>query len=127
MKASLWAGPVVPSREHVELSRFTTFSQRTAGYGVAVAGSWDLICPFRIEIALSILSRWVGSSVTLSLHWTASCPRIVPWSTSIFDFAARGDIQALQTAFEKRISSPFDVSPNGSTLLHVNSCIIYAY
>lgn len=102
-------------------SRFVKSSSRPARianvygitFGVAMLGP----IPFRIEIALYLLANlW---SNQFSLSWSLNLPRTIPWDAPQVEFVRNGNARAVQKMFSERRATPFDLLPDGSTLLHV--------
>jgi hypothetical protein len=47
-------------------------------------------------------------------------PRVVEWTSPVWQFATVGNVRAIENLFRKGLASPWDVSPLGGTLLHVS-------
>ncbi|PYI09345.1 ankyrin [Aspergillus sclerotiicarbonarius CBS 121057] len=56
-------------------------------------------------------------------HWTYQLRtwRTINQYSLIFDFCRDGDVKNVQRLFSQRLASPFDVSPDGETVLHYAS------
>lgn len=119
-RCQTWAGsitrPITPSSD-LASSRYNLQSKQ--GYGVALATVLEYLCPYRIELAIYLLTHWTGVSVNLSLNWNISIPRIIPYDSRIADMSLRGDVVEMREEFATGRAGVFDVLPNGTTLLHV--------
>lgn len=64
--------------------------------------------------------------ITLTMHYTPldgpafslRAPRVTSWSHVYWNYASKGDLQAIQRMFEKQKASPFDLNPRGGNALH---------
>ena len=115
----LWLGPTTVQRWHSDLNAQSEMLDAGQGYGIALAIASFCYCPFRLELMMFLTSYWRAPSANFSIRWNLSCSRIVSWDAGIVDAASRGDIDALKREFSARRSTPYDVLPNGLTLLHV--------
>ena len=64
--------------------------------------------------------------ITLTMHYTPldgpafslRAPRVTSWSHVYWNYASKGDLQAIQRMFAKHKASPFDLNPRGGNALH---------
>lgn len=74
------------------------------------------------NIELQALRRWGGWTYQLR-HW-----RVISANSLLFELCKDGDLKNVQRLLGERLASPFDVSPEGKTVLHVRcSLSILAY
>lgn len=118
-RAVLWLGPVIEQRRNDDTCSCYRPLAFTVGYGFGFAMTVHRYCPFRIELAGSFQRKWKEPSLGFSTHWNLSLPRILPWESEIVRLALVGDADAVKTSLHTLFLTPFDVLPNGSTLLHV--------
>ena len=79
-----------------------------------------MLNPFhlRVEVILQLtISLWRNQ---FSLNWILTLPRTISWDDRHVEFAQSGDASALQKTFSEGLATPFDLLPDGSTLLHVS-------
>lgn len=124
-KAHLWLGPVVVQRWNVEHQKPIFQATRPGeGYGIALV----LASTFgKVTIAIYFLrkhQRLRGQSV--SVQWNLSFARQVRKDAKIIHLARTGDISGMKWLFQKGRASPSDVTPDGTSLLHVGlpRCVI---
>ena len=115
----LWLGPTTTQRWHDDQNAQSGTVDAGQGYGIALAIASFCYSPFRLELMVFLTSYWRAPSANFSIRCNLSCSRIVSWDAGIVDAALRGDIVALKREFSARRSTPYDVLPNGLTLLHV--------
>lgn len=70
----------------------------------------------RIDIMYS--SAIFGPEVRIKL------PRVVDWTSPVWQQATLGNVAAVRTLFRQGLASPWDVSPLGGNLLHVSSLML---
>lgn len=124
-KAHLWLGPVVVQRWNIEYQKPIFQAMRPSeGYGIALV----LASTFgKVTIAICFLrkhQRLRGQSV--SVQWNLSFARQVRKDAEIIHLARTGDISGMKWLFQKGRASPSDVTPDGTSLLHVGlpCCVI---
>lgn len=115
---ALWLGPIYMQRWTDDRSPCFEITPANHGYGIGFAIS-PVWCSFRVELVVYFLSKWKGSSGTLTSRWNLSVPRILPWHGDIARLVLCGDVDALKDRLGAKAATPFDVLPDGSTLLHV--------
>ena len=119
----LWLGPTTVQSWHNDRNAQSETLDAGQGYGIALALASFCYTPFRLELMVFLTSYWRAPNATFSIRWNLSCSRIVSWDAGIVDAASRGDIDILRREFSARHSTPYDVLPNGLTLLHVCNSI----
>jgi hypothetical protein len=74
------------------------------------------------NIELQALRRW-GSWTYQLRYW-----RVISANSLLFELCKDGDLKSVQRLLGERLASPFDVSPEGKTVLHVRCSLSkYAY
>lgn len=123
--AYLWLGPVVVQRWNIEHQKPIFQAMRSSeGYGIALV----LASTFgKVTVAICFLrkhQRLRGQSV--SVQWNLSFARQVRKDAKIIHLARTGDISGMKRLFQKGRASPSDVTPDGTSLLHVGlpHCVI---
>lgn len=97
----------------------STGSHLHSGYAVGLAMTTYWCFALRLELVL-YLSVWPKRrSLSLSFGCELKFPSVVTWDSEIVALALRGDVDCMKTRFAAGAASPFDVLPNGSTLLHL--------
>jgi hypothetical protein len=124
-KAHLWLGPVVAQRWNIEHQKSIFRAMRpNDGYGIALV----LASTFgKVTFAIYFVrkhQRLRGQSV--SVQWSLSFSKQVRKDAKIVHLARIGDISGMKWLFQKGRASPSDVTPDGTSLLHVSlpRCII---
>ncbi|KAL9034952.1 MAG: hypothetical protein Q9214_006810 [Letrouitia sp. 1 TL-2023] len=119
-RSLFWMGPTTVQRwfDQKCLDHSSTQAM-TTGYGVAFAATTYGFYHFRIQLAICLLKNCNGPDKHYSLHCCLSLPRILSWDHNILGLASSGDVDAIKRSFSAKDATPFDVLPNGSTLLHV--------
>ena len=117
-RVMLWLGPVLEQRQSDD-DYYCSEPAYTVGYGVGFTLTAYPYCPFRFELAGFLCRTWKEPNLGFSIHWNLSLPRVLPWNSEIVRLALAGDVDAVRTGLRTRALTPFDVLPNGSTLLHV--------
>jgi hypothetical protein len=115
----LWLGPITVKQRHNCQGLYSDVLKPGHGYGIALAIASHRYRPLRLELVVYLVKNWKGPSVNFSLHWDLFWPRIVSWDADIIDLALCGDVDAMRGVFSTGFSTPFDVLPDGVTLLHV--------
>ena len=92
------------------------------GYGLGFA----LLLPWKVAVRSELLTyfwrRGSEPSLSFSFDLHLSFPRVVSWETRSVCSTMCGDVEAMRAAFSNKEATPYDVLPDGSTLLHVSSC-----
>ena len=114
-----WFGATTIQDSHSQGVISSNPSSPTNGYGITVAAAVYGGIPFRIEVAMHLLQNWKGRSCSLSLNWNLSLPKTITWDEYQVEAALSGDVDALKRMFSSGEATPFEVLPDGSTLLHV--------
>ena len=97
------------------------------GFGVGFAMTYlSYMTSFRLELAVYLARKDILGSMNFSLNWSLSLPRVLPWEASVVHYIETGDVSSIQHALSSDFFSPFDVLPDGSTLLHV-ACTFNGY
>lgn len=108
----------------VEYRKVKQLQQREGGFGDSSKDRDDYH-----EISVTVqLPLWLsGSRYQLrskraygGWDYTIRSYTIVPYESPIFDLCYNGDLNAVQQLFHDGLASPFDISINGTTLLHVS-------
>lgn len=73
----------------------------------------------RLELVLYIFVRPKRPGLSLSFGCDLKFPNVITWDSEIVALSLRGDVDSMKMKFATAEASPFDVLPNGSTLLHV--------
>lgn len=94
-------------------------SNATNGYGITVGAAIYGSVPFRIRVAVYLTKNWTGWGTQCSLNWSLSLPRTISWDDYQIELALSGNVGAIKELFSKGNATPFEVLPDGSTLLHV--------
>lgn len=95
-------------------------SKATNGYGIAIGAAMYGYMPFRIKVAVYLSKTWTGWSSQFSLNWSLSLPRTISWNAYQIELAMNGNVGRIKELFSKGDATPFEVLPDGSTLLHVS-------
>ena len=117
---SWWLGQinveqVIKSLEH---SPNAARIDRGYGIGLAVALPWRFV--LRCELLLYFWRKAAEPSLSFSLDSHLSFPRVVSWGTESVRSVMCGDVDAMKIEFGLKEATPFDLMPDGSTLLHVS-------
>lgn len=72
---------------------------------------------------------WFQRCITMSVtfaglagpEFRVKLPRMVDWTSPVWNYAVCGDLQGLDSLFKNGLASPWDVSPVGGNLLHVST------
>jgi hypothetical protein len=117
-KARLWLGPVVVQRWNIEHQKPIFQAMRPSeGYGIALV----LASTFgKVTFAICFVrkhQRLRGQSV--SVQWNLSFAKQVRKDAKIIHLARTGDTSGMKWLFQKGRASPSDVTPDGTSLLHV--------
>ena len=110
-------GPLVTSR--LQKNHYAGVSNSHPGYGFSIATTMHCHRPFKLVLSMLLMTKSHGPSINCSMQWNLFCPRIVSWDSQIIHLALCGDVNNIRTAISTRQSTPFDQTPDGSTLLHV--------
>lgn len=51
--------------------------------------------------------------------WVVKVPREIPYNDPVWNYVHQGDIDAIKGLLENREVSPYDIAPDGSSILHV--------
>lgn len=96
------------------------WSHQNTGYGVSVATiHTSLLAAFRFQLAVYLFRRHHTSSLNIGLNWSFSIQRLIPSNASIVQHIENGNISHLQGAFSRKEFSPYDVLPDGTSLLQI--------
>ena len=84
-----------------------------------------------IEVTYRFPSWFLSRVVSLNLRLSPVAgpelclrmPRMMDWSTPLWQASEVGDISAIQVLFGSGGASPFDVNPYGQSALHVSNCL----
>ena len=92
-----------------------------SGYaiGLAMTGCWCL--PLRLELLLYVYVRPKRPGIGLSFGCDLKFPSVITWDSETVELCLRGDVDSMKIKFATAGANPFDVLPNGSTLLHVSN------
>ena len=90
-----------------------------SGYALGLAMTTYWCFALRLELVLCLFVRPKRRGLSLSFECDLKFPSVVTWDSEIIALALRGDIDSMKIRFAAGAASPFDVLPNGSTLLHV--------
>lgn len=90
-----------------------------SGYaiGLAMTSCWCLA--LRLELLLYIFVRPKRSGIGLSFDCDLKFPSVIFWDSEAVAFCLCGDVDSMKRKFATAEANPFEVLPNGSTLLHV--------
>lgn len=88
-----------------------------AGFFVALPWNFSL----RYELLMYFWRKGPEPSLSFSLDSYLSFPRLVSWDTRSVRSVMCGDVETMKTEFGLKEATPFDVMPDGSTLLHVST------
>ena len=114
-----WIGHVNRRGNFNEKGSSSTRTHLHSGYAIGFAVTTHWCFALRLELVLSLFVRPKKRGVSLSLGCELKFPRVVTWDSEIVALALRGDLDSMKVTFTAGTASPFDVLPNGSTLLHV--------
>ena len=114
-----WLGPNTIQHPQNQSPTSSNLSKATNGYGITVAAAMYGLLSFRIELAIYLVKAWRGKGVRYSLNWSPAIPRTMTWNELQVESTLSGDVDALQRMFSKGDATPFEILPDGSTLLHV--------
>ena len=114
-----WVGNVNRRGNFNEEGSTSTGIQLHSGYAIGFAMTTYWCFALRLELVLFLFMRPKRQSVSLSLGYELRFPSVVTWDSEIVALALRGDVDSMKMKFTAGAASPFDVLPNGSTLLHV--------
>ena len=92
---------------------------RKAGVGLALTLVMPTHCRRKMEIALYLIRISVQSRISVTLHWAAGFPRIIPRSAEIMHCVERGSIEEAQHLIAAGKATARDVTIHGITLLHL--------
>lgn len=118
LRLLVWMGPIFQQQRRINRKQLSD-TKCNNGYGITMAAAIDFYCPLRIEFAVYLLKSWLEPTVTFSINWSLSCPRIVCREDDTFKVALSGDVGAMQEKFSRGCSKPNDTLLDGWTLLHV--------
>ena len=90
------------------------------GFGIIIQFPW--YCFGRIVFSIFATKR-SQLCHSYSLQYNLELPRVVPVSASIMKMARSGDIVGMEALFGAGEASPADVTPYGTSLLHVGHSI----
>lgn len=128
LRSSICIGPLYTQSNPNEQSQTNLKRlKHKKGHGILISSELRRILPFRLDLLVSCHHSQVDRMVSFSLHFKLSFPRVVPYSSQIFDLVRDGSVEILRQELEKDQASIFDVLPSGDTLLHVSNCSIYLY
>lgn len=119
-----WYGSNTIQKPQHALTACSAPSKATNGYGISIGAAMYGCLPFRIKAAVYLSKIWMGWSSQFSLNWTLSLPRTISWDDYQIELAMNGNVGAIKELFSKGDATPFEVLPDGSTLLHVS---VYEY
>jgi hypothetical protein len=113
-----WSGPVAGQMAS---------PNRRSSTVVSLQGSFG----FELRI---LFGRWLGSgtlhisfitwrtiSGASSIYWGWKLPHKIPYDSDILGFARNSDLTAIRLLFQAKKASPFVVTPDGQSLLHVSN------
>lgn len=87
-------------------------------FGLTMTMPWGFALGF--EILMYFWRKASEPSLSFSSEYRLSFPSVVSWDTRSVRSTMCGDVDAIKAEFGNRGASPFDVMPDGSTLLHVS-------
>ena len=90
-------------------------------YGLDLAVRLPMCFLVRINLALFAM-RQSRQSLSFSLQWNMSFPRVIANTAPVIALARKGDISAMTDLFKTGMASPNDVQSDGTSLLHVSTC-----
>jgi hypothetical protein len=70
-----------------------------------------------------LLTRSIVGRITPAPELLLSMSRVIPSRSAVFHHSMLGDADKIRDLFTKRLASPFDVAPSGSSVLHVNTLV----
>lgn len=114
-----WIGHVNRIEYSNEKKPSSTVVHCHSGYaiGLAMTGCWCL--PLRLELLLYVYVRPKRPGIGLSFGCDLKFPSVITWDSETIELCSRGDVDRMKIKFATAGANPFDVLPNGSTLLHV--------
>jgi hypothetical protein len=121
IKVTLWRGPLYVQRWRP--SRQPAFGPlpQDQGYGAGI--SFTFASPYftNATFTTSFLRQFNKSWMSTSVHWNLSLPAVVEKDSEIVEFASLGNLEAMLELFRSGRATPTDITPDGSSLLHVCS------
>ncbi|KAL8729272.1 MAG: hypothetical protein Q9181_005063 [Wetmoreana brouardii] len=85
--------------------------------GVAVTLPWGFALWF--ELSVYFWRKAAEPSLSCSIDCHLSFPAVVSWDSQSVRSAMCGDVDAMKAEFGAKEATPFDILPDGSTLLHL--------
>ena len=86
--------------------------------GLTVYLPWGFA--LKAELLLYFWRRIAEPSWSFSIDCHLKFPTVVSWDTISVQSAMTGDVDSMKVEFERKGATPFDILPDGSTLLHVS-------
>lgn len=114
-----WTGRVNRGEYSNEKSLSSTMVHLHSGYAIGLAMTSYWCFALRLELVLYIFVRPKRPGLSLSFGCDLKFPNVITWDSEIVALSLRGDVDSMKMKFATAEASPFDVLPNGSTLLHV--------
>lgn len=90
-----------------------------SGYaiGLVISSCWCLA--LRLELLLYMFVRPGRRGIGISFGCDLKFPSVITWDSETVALCLRGDVERMKMKFAAAEANPFDILPNGSTLLHV--------
>ena len=125
LPCSWWLGQINVSQAAKYLDFSSSVARISEGYGIGLAVILPGGVALRSEVLLLFWRKRLEPTLSFSLTHSLSFPRVISWDMRSAQVAMCGDVDAMKIEFGNQEATPFDILPDGSTLLHVSSWKIF--
>lgn len=121
---NLWLGPIMIQRWTATQSPIYEISAPNRGYGLAIVAQPSFCYLHRVSFTLLFMRGHNQNLGNLSVRWNLSFSRVVPNDANIMRFARTNNLHAIQDLIQSGHAAASDITPTGTTLLHVGFAIL---
>ncbi|MCJ1251625.1 hypothetical protein MMC30_008860 [Trapelia coarctata] len=113
-----WFGPIVMKRLTQNGEEIFKVGPAGSAYGCGLTIRFPWYHLGRLDLVLFALNE-VSTARSLSLRWSLSFPRIVPFDAQVMKHARNSDVNAIKELFQGGKATCSDMTQDGTSLLHV--------